>query len=79
MIKKGRGGAGSPPVGEQGAPWQRAAMLKGKSLLLNARTLWATERSQGFKTPTKLKIWWLPFRRGLNPLLNGTFCPLPPK
>ncbi|PLZ12626.1 hypothetical protein CBP17_06925 [Fischerella thermalis WC114] len=68
-------------------------MLKGKSLLLNARTLWATERSQGFKTPTKLKIWWLPFRRGLNPLLNGTFChgapcsptggepapPLPPK
>ncbi|WP_016866246.1 MULTISPECIES: hypothetical protein [Fischerella] len=24
MVKgKGRGGAGSPPVGEQGAPWQK--------------------------------------------------------
>ncbi|WP_235622457.1 Fic family protein [Nostoc sp. PCC 7524] len=35
-------------------------------------------REQGFKTPTKLKIWWLLFRRGRNPLLNKTFCPLPP-
>jgi len=34
-------------------------------------------REQGFKTPTKLKIWWLLFRRGQNPLLNKTLCPLP--
>ncbi|AFY51091.1 hypothetical protein Nos7524_5373 [Nostoc sp. PCC 7524] len=35
-------------------------------------------REQGFKTPTKFSIWWLLFRRGRNPLLNKTFCPLPP-
>ncbi len=40
-----------------------------------ARTICKDRREQGFKTPTKLEIWWLLFRRGLNPLLKRTFCP----
>jgi hypothetical protein len=35
-----------------------------------------TERSKGIK-PTVNKVKSSPFRRGLNPFRNGTFCPLP--
>jgi len=31
----GRGGAGSPPVGEQGAPWQKVPFRRGFRPLLN--------------------------------------------
>ena len=30
---------------------------------------------QGFKTPTKLKIWWFLFRRGWNPLGEKNLLP----
>jgi hypothetical protein len=35
-----------------------------------------TERSKGIKPPLNV-VHWLPFRRGLNPLVNGIFWLLP--
>ncbi len=59
LIKKGRR--------------QRAAMLKGFITNADCPNRLRDRREQGFKTPTKFSIWWLSFRRGLNPLLNETF------
>jgi hypothetical protein len=42
-------------------------------------TLITYQREQGRSTPSKFPIWWLFFRRGLNPLLKKNSIELPLK
>jgi hypothetical protein len=50
---------------------------KGFIPMPKAQALWRPIESKGFKPPVNF-VHWLVFRRGLNPILKTTFCPLPP-
>jgi hypothetical protein len=56
---------------------QERRRAQGRRLYECLRQEPTTLGSKGIKPPVTM-LHWLPEWKGLNPLLNGTFCPLPP-